>query len=117
MNKEIAMDLYLNQIYSAFNASRTTIFIEGPSGTGKTVVLSQFSRMYPNQTFSFFIGEDYWTSNPEAFLTDMCEQMKNSPTINVNGKLAEIDLSNYPEEKLAALFNSLLREARKASFH
>ena len=109
---EIFRDSFLQVVYDSFRNGQEVIAIEGESGTGKTVFLAQFARQYKQQVFSFFIGTDYSTSNPDAFLLDMCEQMKNVPELNMNGKLSEVDAREYDSRQL---FSRFMTEMRKAA--
>ncbi|MCF8010874.1 MAG: ATP-binding protein [Clostridiales bacterium] len=74
-DKEIWREVLLRQISSMFSGEQQTILIKGISGSGKTVLLSQFARYFSDRTFSFFVGDDYWSSDIYSFLIDICEQM------------------------------------------
>ena len=45
----------LNTIESIFNSGVEAIYVEGEEGIGKTTLLAQYAKRYPDQTFSLFI--------------------------------------------------------------
>jgi len=115
LNCEVFRDSLLHQISNSFNDERLSIVIEGPSSTGKTILLSQFARTYNEHAFSFFIGEDCWSSSGSSFLQDMCDQLRHLPSNIVNGKFDGVDVSIMQEEQLISLFNTLYRSLRTAA--
>ena len=115
INGEIFRDSIIHQIENSFCDERLTLVLEGAPSTGKTILLSQFVRKNKDRAFSFFIGEDCWSSSGFSFLQDMCEQLKQLPCNNSNGKFDSIDVSTMQEEKLVSLFNTLYRSLRTAA--
>ncbi|SEJ60518.1 AAA domain-containing protein [Propionispira arboris] len=111
--KEILFDVALQMIYDAFDGDRTMIFIKGKPFTGKTTLLSQFARKYSDKTFSFFIGKDYCTSSPQAFLSDICDQMIHCSYINRSGVWDE-KIGTFDQDTLKTCFSSLYRDLKSA---
>ena len=110
---EVFRESIVRHLSQMFSPERRVIMVEGIPASGKTTLLSQFSRYFSTRSFSFFIGEDYISSNFIRFQIDMCEQMKfwsrkNIPSISVD-----------TEQELKTLFNllytDLLREARRGN--
>ncbi len=59
-----------------FEGGSQLLVIEGGEGTGKTTLLTQFAKKYPNQTFSLFIKPtSRWTYDPQFLLLDLCGQI------------------------------------------
>ncbi|MTI84343.1 MAG: ATP-binding protein [Firmicutes bacterium] len=111
---EIFRETLIRNLSSFFSEKRKSILINGVSCTGKTVLLSQFARYYSDNTFSFFVGDDYWTSTVSRFLAELCEQMIH--TIAINGKYKQFedaDLSELNEYDLKSLFAKLYSNLRK----
>ncbi|MBV8859772.1 MAG: ATP-binding protein [Acidobacteria bacterium] len=87
-----------------FTPERKVILVQGPSGSGKSVLLAQFVKSLPYQCFSFFVGTTVITSDPRYFLLDLCEQMG-----QVLGRRTE-QLENLNTSQLKQLFNDYLRK-------
>ena len=59
-----------------FEGGSQLVVIEGGEGTGKTTLLAQFAKKYPNQTISLFIKPtSRWTYDPQFLLLDLCGQI------------------------------------------
>ena len=61
------------------------VFVEGPSGYGKTSLLAQLVRDHPSFTYHFISqgykssGSDFDPTQLEALLTNLCEQLESGP--------------------------------------
>lgn len=106
-DNEIFRESIIRNLAAMFNSKKTVILIEGPYSSGKTILLSQFSRFYSDRTISYFIKEDYWVSNVSGFLIDMCEQMLQISELNKDGKLDDLSISDLNESDLKRLFRKL----------
>ncbi|UQZ35441.1 hypothetical protein C2I18_19075 [Paenibacillus sp. PK3_47] len=105
---EIFRENIVRYIADSFSPSKRVILVEDGQFTGKTTLLSQFTRTFSERSISFFIGEDYWTSNLHRFLSDMCEQLKHICTDAKTRKaLNELDVSIKNENELIHLFSHL----------
>ncbi len=66
----------LDTIDTIFEGDTQLLVIEGGEGIGKTTLLAQFAKKYPNQTFSLFIKPtSRWTYDPSFLLLDLCSQI------------------------------------------
>ena len=72
---QILRDDLVSLLRDMFGPERKVIVVQGPVGKGKTVLLAQFARTFPDRCFSFFVGTTLPTSHPRCFLTEMCDQM------------------------------------------
>jgi len=95
MNKEVVMDVttvcrsfpqisspqiqrenILETIDTTFDGDTQLLVIEGREGIGKTTLLTQFAKRYPNQTFSLFITPtSRGTYDPHFLMLDLCNQI------------------------------------------
>jgi hypothetical protein len=105
---EIIRENIVKYIFDSFSPKKKIILIEDDQFTGKTTLLSQFARTYPDKCVSFFIGDDFWSSNLHRFLSELCEQMK---YLCIDAKtrkaINEIDVSLKTENDLIHLFSHL----------
>jgi hypothetical protein len=52
------------------------VIVDGPDGMGKTTLLAQFAREYPNNTFSLFVRScSRYAYDPGMLLSDLCDQI------------------------------------------
>jgi hypothetical protein len=66
----------LDTIDTIFEGDTQLLVIEGADGIGKTTLLTQFAKKYPNQTFSLFIKPtSRWTYDPSFLMLDLCSQI------------------------------------------
>jgi DnaJ-domain-containing protein 1 len=108
----ILRDSLVSLLRDMFGPDRRVIVVQGPVGTGKTTLLSQFVKVFPYRCFSFFVSKSWPASDPRYFLMDLCEQMG-----KVLGKKTN-RLDETDTDRLQTLFLSFYRqiaiEARKA---
>ncbi|PKO15283.1 MAG: hypothetical protein CVU39_11815 [Chloroflexi bacterium HGW-Chloroflexi-10] len=99
---------YISWLHDRFTTGRKVIVIKGEDGIGKTTLLNEFSRVYKDNSFCFFIGSDIWGSSTHFFLSEMCEQMAKYLEINYN-----TSDSNLSDSKLEADFRDFYRKIAK----
>lgn len=104
---EIFRDNLVNSLQNEFSSDKQVIVVEGTPSSAKTILLSQFARAQNERTFSFFIGEDYWSSGVPLFLSDLCAQMRQIKTINISQELLDLDINSLQEHQLIHLFSKL----------
>jgi len=112
----IPRNTLIKWLHDRFSAERRVIVIRGADGTGKTTLLAQFAKSYPDRCFSFFVGKSYWDSRPLAFLRELCTQMQ----MIVTSKETEIEGDFYEiRELFGRLYYQIARKARrqKKSFY
>lgn len=72
----IPRDNLLDAIDTVFDGSTRLIGIEGEEGIGKTTLLVQFAKKYPNNAISLFIKPtNRWGYDPEILRLDLCNQL------------------------------------------
>ncbi|TAK27066.1 MAG: ATP-binding protein [Chloroflexota bacterium] len=72
---EITREHILLAIETIFEGQTDIGVIEGPEGIGKTILLSQFARRHPHNTFSLFIRPTgWWAYDPDHVRFDLCNQ-------------------------------------------
>lgn len=108
---EIYRESLIKHLSQMFSPERQVIMVEGIPASGKTTLLAQFARYFAKKSFSFFIGEDYLSSNYIRFQIDMCEQMKFWSRKNIQSISAE------NEQQLKTLFNFLYTDLIKEARH
>ncbi len=73
---QICRENILDTIDTIFEGDTQLLVIEGGEGIGKTTLLTQFAKKYPNQTISLFIKPtSHWTYDPSFLLLDLCCQI------------------------------------------
>jgi len=107
LTEELRRDAVIQSILDSFDERSTIVMIEGESNSGKSTLLSQFVRAFPEKTVSFFIGSDYWKSNLNYFFKDMSKQMLNLVSKKTKERLKNIDLDQLNKERLLTVFNTL----------
>ncbi len=74
---EIHRENLLGAIETIFAGNNEIVIIEGAEGMGKTTLLTQFVRNYPQHALSLFIRDtSRWTSAPELLLRDLSNQLQ-----------------------------------------
>lgn len=107
---EIFRESLVRYIRDMFSKDRTKILLEGPGASGKTVLLSQFVKMHPERCISFFIKDNFWSTNLSFFLLELCLQMQQIPAISTKFT-KEISHDTLHEEHLIKqLFYRMSRE-------
>lgn len=112
-NNEVFREHLLKVIEDSFSHLNKKIIIEGISSSGKTVLLSQFSRKHKSRSVSFFITEDHWGSSVKFFLIDTCKQMLRLSSDRTRESLVGIDIEDLSEDKLSLLFHKLYTDLGK----
>ena len=104
---EIIRDNYLDTIEKSFHSNQI-ILIRGDSGVGKTILLAQYARKHPNNSFPIFINPVSRTSyDPKSIEIELSNQIY----WYLNQK--EIDYSD--EIDVSADYNSLLWKLKRES--
>ncbi|MHB1681508.1 MAG: P-loop domain-containing protein [Bacilli bacterium] len=111
----VVREPFIKHLRDMFSAERRVILIEGPKLTGKTTLVSQFAKYFCDRTISFFVGDDYWTSNSDLFLQEVCHQMLHIPGLTQSGKLKNINLVDLEPHKMLQVFNRLYAQIRSAA--
>jgi hypothetical protein len=62
-------------IARSFGADSRVTYVRWPTGAGKTTLLSQFARAHRETTVAYFVGADLWSSQPQLFTFDVCQQL------------------------------------------
>jgi hypothetical protein len=76
LHPQVYRENILDTIDTIFEGDTQLLVIEGGEGIGKTMLLTQFAKKYPNQTFSLFIKPtSHWTYDPSFLLLDLCSQI------------------------------------------
>lgn len=120
---EINREFVVRMLRDTFSSTQKVILVEGDPSTGKTTLLSQFAKTFHQNSFSFFIGDDYWGSNVYKFLSELCEQMKLVCSTKLAKKFANTDPSSLEEFQLKMMFgrlyNDIVQQARnnKGTFY
>jgi len=74
---EIHRENLLRAIETIFAGNNEIVIIEGADGIGKTTLLTQFVRRYPQHALALFIRDtSRWTSAPELLLRDLSNQLR-----------------------------------------
>lgn len=102
LGHEIPVDSKLREIQKKFGIGNESVVLRGPTGSGKTTHLSQFARQFPLQSFTFFIGDDLWSSKQSSLLSSLCEQMSMALGIKIEAFESSIDL-----DRLKTIFSNL----------
>ncbi|QSO54066.1 ATP-binding protein [Alicyclobacillus curvatus] len=102
----------IKQIRDMFSRERKVLFLEGIPQSGKTTLAAQFTKYSRDRSVSFFVGQDYWTSNADVFLQELCQQMINIPNLTHSNILRSINLDDLDHFKLAQTFNRLYTNLR-----
>lgn len=71
----VARDNVVDPLRSAFSNENRAILLIGLPGSGKTTILAQFVQANPDRCISFFVGNDFWSSSPDFFMWDLCQQI------------------------------------------
>lgn len=97
---EIPRDSSIDAIEDMFKNGVQVVVVEGEDGVGKTTLLSQFARRYPNHTFSLFIiSTSQLGYHPDTLREDLCTQLewalyqRDLEISNVDDKLLRIQLN------------------------
>ena len=56
-------------------ADHPAAYVRWPTGAGKTVLLTEFVQRHRATTLAYFVTGDLWSSQPERFLFDLCQQL------------------------------------------
>lgn len=73
----INRDNYLDAIEMIFKSGYSIVTVDGEEGIGKTVLLAQFAKRYPDNTISLFIsGSCKWGYDPDTLRSDLCNQIE-----------------------------------------
>ncbi|MGN7382948.1 hypothetical protein [Paenibacillus sp. SAFN-117] len=107
---EIFRESLVRQIRDMFNQDRTKILLEGPGASGKTILLSQFVRLHPERCISFFIKDNFWSTNSSFFLFELCLQMQQIPAISSKFSSAIPQDSLHEDHLIKQLFYRMSRE-------
>src|SRR5687768_5454901 len=73
--EEIVRDEAVASIDRAFDAGARVVYVRLPTGAGKSVLLAQFLRSHSRSSIGYFVGADMWSSQPQLFLFDLCQQL------------------------------------------
>ncbi len=107
---QIPRDDLVEWLYARFTPDRKVIVVQGPDGAGKTTLLAQFAKAYPDRCFCYFVKKDYWASDPQRFLTELCTQMQ----IAVHGREDDIEGSYFELKQLfGKLYHQVAKKARR----
>lgn len=106
---QVTRDNLISFIEDQFSTDQKVIVVQGAVGSGKTSLLAQFVKTYPDRCFSFFVGTTLPTSHPRVFLMDMCDQLG-----TVLGRPTD-HLEGYDSEELKILYLDLHRQIGQLS--
>ncbi|PFK43442.1 hypothetical protein COJ23_25105 [Priestia megaterium] len=104
---QIFREFYIRNLVNTFSESQRVIMLEGSNSTGKTVLLAQFAKFKSEKCISFFVGNDYWSSNLYKYLSELCRQMQFICSPSFKKKLEKLDIDTLHEHELKTLFNRL----------
>ena len=103
---------YIKWLHDRLSAERKVIIVKGPDGAGKSTLLKEFVRSYYNQSFSFFIGSDTWSSSSHLFLYEICDQM--SKILGDRTKALEKNIGNAQlKQYFMTLYQRVAKLARQ----
>ncbi|WP_426949927.1 hypothetical protein [Bacillus mycoides] len=105
--REVFRENIIKNISDTFSEENTRIILEGFNSTGKTILMSQFVRQFEGKCASFFIGEDYWSSDVSVFLLEMCQQLSYVVSDRMKNTIQKVDIHSLKEYELKMLFNRL----------
>jgi hypothetical protein len=75
-NPSIRRENIINTLAEMLNADTEVIIVDGPDGIGKTTLLAQFAREYPDHTFSIFIRScSRYAYDSGMLMRDLCDQI------------------------------------------
>lgn len=93
---EINRDNILETVDTLFNSGTQIIIIEGEDGIGKTNLLSQFVRKYPDNAISIFITPNcLWGYDPHIIRRDLFDQIRWVLEITDHDDSEYVDESNF----------------------
>lgn len=107
LEPQIHRDNILDTIDTIFKGDTNLIVIEGVEGIGKTTLLAQFAKRYPDNALSLFIKPtSIWTYDPKILQFDLCDQ--------IQWALRKEKLEEPEDADDAFLRNSLLKLRKRA---
>ena len=110
INPIIVLDSKIREINKKFDQDYERIIIEGPQGSGKSVLLSQFVLENKECCFSYFLSDDYWVLRQSAFLSSLCNQMIRFLQFEDSPQNDLVDLYRYDIEHQKYLFSNLTQK-------
>lgn len=111
---EIDREHIIKNIEETFSViTNNVILIEGLNVTGKSTLLAQFARKHRSNTVSVFIGEDFWKSDIDFILSELCIQMSKICSESLKTHLENIDIEGLLKHDLVILFRKLYNDLGK----
>ncbi len=114
---EIQREYLIKNIEDTFSFNNKVILVEGEHDSGKTTLLAQFTRKHSKHCISFFVGDDYWKSNVNFFLSELCVQMAKISSDGLKSRISKYnieDLQGFELEQLfQRLYTDLCKQARQ----
>jgi hypothetical protein len=75
-NNCVSRDHLLDSLEDIYESGYDTILVDGPLGSGKTILLAQFAIRHANQSFSAFVrASSRWGHDPQLVQADLCNQI------------------------------------------
>jgi AAA ATPase domain len=107
-NPEVSRDNILDTIERLFSADIGTVVLEGQDGIGKTTVLRQLQRRYPDRVFAVFLSTaSRWAYDPSILRDEFCDQMEKATP-----ESQRPDASMPSDTRYAKLLYAINRAAR-----
>ena len=92
---EVNREYIIKNIEDTFSTENKVILLEGEHNSRKTTLLVQFARKHKNNCISFFIGEDYWKSNVNFFLSELCIQMASLSSDGLKNRITKYKIDEF----------------------
>lgn len=71
----VSRDNIISLLSDSLSPEKKVLVLHGPTGIGKTTILSQFVHEHSDHSISFFVGDDQWAAGGRRFLFDLSQQM------------------------------------------
>lgn len=104
---EIPLDSKIRELLNKFGPDHQCIVLHGASGSGKTIHLSQFSKTLSENSFTYFLTDNYWSLRQSALLLSLCKQMSIKLGLDFLGKTSNFDNMSIDIERLKIMFDTL----------